>query len=112
VGESGQALGVVEGQVVLLADLNIIVDDCSLTPGNRALYANLYQLGSSPTACDMDDDGVEAGHCGGTDCDDCDADADIIRPWYPDVDGDQYGSSDASPVEACAAPADHQLGRV
>ncbi|WP_158616173.1 MopE-related protein [Corallococcus interemptor] len=57
---------------------------------------NKWQLRQSPLdlfATDADGDGFVAPDSGGTDCND--SDANIIGPiaWYPDDDGDGYGSS-------------------
>ena len=101
-GPSGQALAAVEGQVVLISDINVFIDDCSLNNDNRQFFKNMYHHGTSLDSCDMDGDGYDAGHCGGADCDDCDAASSTGGTYYLDADGDSYGSSTS--MASCSLP--------
>ncbi|MFT5679302.1 MAG: hypothetical protein ACI8RZ_000206, partial [Myxococcota bacterium] len=102
-GNSGQALGAVEGQVVLISDINVFIDDCNLNSDSRQFFANLYHYGTSANSCDMDVDGYDAEHCGGADCNDCDSGTDVGDDWYADDDGDSYGDA-SSTTAACSLP--------
>jgi hypothetical protein len=80
--------------------------------------------------CDLDGDGVDAEVCGGIDCDDTDplvqpeapdgcdgrdndcdeiVDEDPDIPWYPDEDGDGWGTHGQT-VLACTAPEGYAAG--
>jgi hypothetical protein len=55
--------------------------------------------------CDVDGDGYRSAAVGGDDCDDNDA---TIRPdtaWYPDLDGDGFGTLEGAAMGCGAAPA-------
>ena len=100
-GPSGQTVAVEEGGVVLLADHNLMVDDCSFPAGSRTFFDNLYAY-STPTDCDTDGDGFDDASCGGADCDDCDA-AFTTGSWYADADADGFGDVGAT-LATCAQP--------
>jgi len=66
----GWPLVVVEQQVVFLADLNLIADNCApLSEGNHRFFENLFD----GVCSDSDGDGDFSIPCGGTDCDNGDA---------------------------------------
>ena len=121
-GLSGQGLVVAEGQMVMVSDANVFLDDCSITR-NTAFFQDLYDYATNAT-CDGDGDGIDRISCGGEDCNDCDAtihptatetcdgidndcngtpDDGVGSAWYADDDVDGYGDAGAS-VLACDQP--------
>jgi hypothetical protein len=103
---SGYPLIAAEGNVVFVADLNVIDDSCVLPDDNRRFWENLFD----GVCYDSDGDGHESPECGGTDCDNSDAtvyegaaenpddgidqdcDGYDTVTCYEDLDGDGYGS--------------------
>ena len=122
-GLSGQGLVVAEGQMVMVSDANVFLDDCSITR-NTAFFQDLYDYATNAT-CDGDGDGIDRISCGGEDCNDCDAtihptatetcdgidndcngtpDDGVGTDWYADLDVDGYGDASIS-TQACEQPA-------
>ena len=73
-GELGQTVLAVESDVVLVTDMNLFTDSCTLSADNTQLMVNLYH-GQCAEVDDDDGDGYEDDYCGGTDCADRDPSA-------------------------------------
>ena len=76
--------------------------DPSVHPGAVEVCGDEVDQDCSGTAddLDVDGDGLWSEDCGGTDCDDGDAEIGAPTIWYPDADADGYGADDGA-IEAC-----------
>ena len=107
-GDDGQVVAAVEGSVVLVADINVVIDECDLPATNIAFIQNIYNFEGSSGGCsdpDADGDGYDSEACGGDDCDDDDASVNPGEYRYEDNDGDGYGNP-SERMDACSAPND------
>ncbi len=117
IGESGQTLLAVENDIVMITDVNPLIADCTVAPGNQQLWRNLWNASMRPGA-DSDLDGVHdfCDYCPGFDdlvdsdsdgepdaCDVCPGfadDIDLNGDGVPDVeiDTDQDGTPDVCDI--------------
>jgi hypothetical protein len=103
--EGGQVLVAVESGVVLVSDINVFIEECTLSSGSERFFENLYNYASGGGCSDpdADNDGYESEACGGDDCDDDDADVNPGEYRYEDSDRDGVGNSNER-EDACSAP--------